>query len=553
MKVSQGIARWCRDIGTPFVAGIPGNGILEVIDRLSTETSVDFLLTRHEQGASMIACSYAFQTGRPAVVVGSKAPGATNLGIGVMGAYIESLPMVVITVQVSDRHLRYEAFEEIDLEALFKPITKWSIQVTHPDRVGGILNEAYRRAVSGRPGPVHVAIPYSLMEQETSAYVAPKVPYVPGINLDEVKRAVDILTTAERPLLIAGGGLPFGCSADVLAIGSAIGAPIVSSWLRKPVPDENELYVGMAGIGGSPAAQRAVAEADVVLALGCRFSEQMTEHYRMAFNSSAKLLHVDIAPEVIDRIYTSYVGIVADLRSFIPAVRRVVEEEVVRTFQSQHWLGELQGIQSKYRADLHRHLQEGDETPKGRTVVKTLRHLTDADTHLVLDSGNYLHWAEQYFPVRNAGLFHYPTAGTMGFGIPGAIGAKIACPDSLVCALVGDGGFAMTMAEIETARRISTPILVVIINNGTLGHIRMRQEVTFDGRTAGVDFGPGNYSYAADIFGAVGITVSKSSELTTVLTDAINGVRSGRTVVVDVTVSEELAAAAIESWWPAEQ
>jgi acetolactate synthase I/II/III large subunit len=551
MKVCDAIARWCADVETPFVAGIPGNGILEIIDRLADRDEVPFILTRHEQGASMMAYSYAFQTRKPAVVVGSKAPGATNLSIGVMGAFVESLPMLVITAQVSNEHEGYEAFEEMDLASFFRPITKWSVQVNNAGRTLEILNEAYRRTTTGRPGPVHVAIPYSFMNQEIERYVRPRLPSTGTTLGEDASRIVDLLRSARRPLIIAGGGVPAGNADDVLAVAHDLDCPIVGSWLRKPVPDRDPHYVGMAGIGGSPAARHAIAEADVVLVLGCRFSEQMTEHFRMTFAPDARLIHIDIDAAVLGRVHAVHLGVQADLEDVLPELRVAVEGSDRTTIDTgrRDWLAALQRTQKGYLGDLA--VYQRDETqPQGRFVVEQLRDLLDEDTRLVLDSGNYLHWAEQYFPVDAAGLFHYPTSGTMGFGVPGAIGAKIANPDQMVCALVGDGGFAMTMGELETAMRIGTPILVVIINNSTLGHIRIRQGANFGGRYVGVDFTSQHFAHVPEAFGAVGIEVTRTEEVRAALTKAVEVVRGGTSAVVDVHVSEEMADGPLVHWWP---
>lgn len=553
MRVSSAIAKWCEDIETPFVAGIPGNGILEIIDDLSTQTKVPFVLTRHEQGASMMAYSYAFQTRKPAVVTGSKAPGATNLAIGVMGAYVESLPMIVITAQVHNRHEGFEAFEEIDLAGFFEDITKWSVQVNNAERTIEILNEAYRVAMTGRPGPVHVAIPYNFMT-ELVEYVPPKLPLVKGTIHPETEVLKDVkeeLLNAERPLIITGGGLPFENVEQVQKLSRKLDAPIVHSWLRKMVPDEDPYYIGMAGIGGSPAAQQAIADADVVLILGCRLSQQMTEHYRMKFNENAKLIHIDIDPGVIGRVYNVHIGLEGDIKQILPPLWENFENaDIERSEARERWLEKLQAVHKAYLDKLNSY-ERDPEVPQGRYVVEVLRDLLPEDTPIVLDSGNYLHWAEQYFPVKKAGLFHYPTSGTMGFGVPGAIGAKYAGHD-FVCALVGDGGFAMTMSEIETSVREDKPILIVIINNSTLGHIRIRQEALFDNNIVGVNFGSQQFEHVAKVYNAHGITVQHVNELQEKLAEAIERVRKGQTTVVDVHVSDEMSLDATNRWWPDE-
>lgn len=548
MKVCEAIARWCADIQTPFVSGILGNGLLEIADRLDAVTEVPFVLTRHEQGAAMMAYSYAFQTGRPAVVVASKAPGATNTSIGVMGAFVESLPMVVISAQVSNEHERYEAFEEIDLAAFYEPITKWSVQANNPNRVLELLNEAYRRTLSGRPAPVHVAIPYNFMQREIENYLPPALPTAhTTINPQTLSSVVDRLLSARRPLIIAGGGVPFDRQDDVLTLAGSLNAPIVASWLRKPVPDQHPHFVGMAGIGGSPAARRAIAEADTVLALGCRFSEQMTEHYKMRFATDVDLIHIDLDPAVIGRVYPAATGITGDLSQLLPLLREAIIP-VTSGGGETGWLAALQGEDSGYHRQLAAAQTPGDAIG-GRELVRELRSLLPDGSRLVLDSGNYLHWADQYFPITTAGEFHYPTSGTMGFGIPGAVGAKFAHPDKMVCALVGDGGFAMTMGELETAVRLRTPILVVIVNNSTLGHIRMRQDASFGGRRIGVDFLEQHFAHVPKAFGVFGAEVSSRSELQTVLKDAIAEIEAGRSAVVDVHVTDELAPGPLAPWW----
>jgi acetolactate synthase-1/2/3 large subunit len=547
MKVCEAIAQWCADIQTPFVAGILGNGLLEIADQLTANTEVPFILTRHEQGAAMMAYSYAYQTRRPAVVVASKAPGATNTAIGVMGAYVESLPMLVISAQVSNDHEHYEAFEEIDLAAFYKPITKWSVQANNPDRVLGLLNEAYRRTLSGRPAPVHIAIPYNFMQREIERYVPPALPAADTtIRPEYLSDVVDVMSSARRPLIIAGGGVPFDRQDDVLALAGALHAPIVSSWLRKPVPDRHPSFVGMAGIGGSPAAQRAIADADAVLALGCRFSEQMTEHYRMHFAPDARIVHIDLDPAVIGRVYAAEFGITGDLADLLPLLRAAA---CTATHTAEPtWLPTLQAEHAGHRKGLDEASTPGTAVG-GRELVRELRSLLPDGTRLVLDSGNYLHWADQHFPITAAGEFHYPTSGTMGFGIPGAIGAKIAHPDALVCALVGDGGFAMTMSELETAVRQEIPILVIIVNNSTLGHIRMRQDAAFGGRRVGVDFTEQHFAHVPKAFGIFGADVTSKAELQAVLKEAIAEVEAGRSAVVDVHVTDELAPGPLSPWW----
>lgn len=551
MKVCDAIVQWCSDIDTPFVAGIPASGIIDIIEGLSNSNggAIPFILTRHEQSAAMMACSYAFHTHRPAVVMASKSPGATNLAIGVMGAYTESIPMIVITMQVSNEHERLEAFEEIDLAEFFKSITKWSVQANNPRRVLGLLNEAYRRAMSGRPGPVHVTVPYNFMQSDAGPYVTPVIPESnTAIRAGLLREILAVLRAADRPLIIAGGGIPAGSEQDVLAVSEALGTPIVASWLRKPVSDSHGNLVGIAGIGGSPAARTAIANADVVLALGCRFSEQMTEHYRMHFAQGVRLIHIDLDAAVIGRVFPAEFGIVGDVADILPQLRSAIEESPAAIPESPgKWLSALQAEQAQYRKML-----DSQETPApdigGREVVRELRQALPPGSKLILDSGNYLHWAEQYFAVDGAGQFHYPTSGTMGFGIPGAIGAKFAKPDAFVCALVGDGGFAMTMGELETARRINIPILVVIVNNHTLGHIRMRQDQKF-GKHAGSDFINQRFEHVPRAFDIDAHHVETIEEFRTVLPRAVAKVQAGDSVVIDVHVTDELAAGPLTIWW----
>lgn len=551
MILGKAIAKWCKDIETPFVSGIPGNGILDIIDNLSKDTNVPFVLTRHEQGASMMAYSYAYQTKKPAVVTGSKAPGATNLAIGVMGAYIESLPMIVITAQVHNRHDKLEAFEEINLERFFESITKWSVQVNNAERTIEILNEAYRRAMTGRPGPVHVSIPYNFMHEQVE-YIQPRLPLQEKIyemNTDSyvVNEVKNTLVDSKNPLILVGGGVPFKTIEDLIYVSEELDIPIVHSWLRKIVPRENEKYIGMAGIGGSPASKQAIQEADVVLILGSRLSEQMTEHYRMTFNEDAKLIHVDIDPGVIGRYYPAFMGVNADLNNFLPLLKNSLsKEKILKSKERDLWCIKLREVHEKYLESLKNYKKT--DQPQGRYIVETLRNVLPKNTPLILDSGNYLHWAEQYFPVDHPMFFHYPTSGTMGFGIPGAIGARFAGHE-FVCALVGDGGFAMTMSEIETSVRTKNPILIIIINNSTLGHIRIRQEENFNNNIVGVDFGEQDFKHIAKVYGVFGTKVTSIENFEEKLLEAIESVKNGVTAIIDVHVSDEMSRDATNNWW----
>jgi acetolactate synthase I/II/III large subunit len=273
----------------------------------------------------------------------------------------------------------------------------------------------------------------------------------------------------------------------------------------------------------------------------------MTEQYAMSFAADAKLVHVDLDPAVIGRVYPVHLGVQADLGDVLPGLRAAVQ--AAPPADPSGWLTMLQKEQAGYVQELACYRRD-DTTPQSRYVVEQLRELLDADTRLVLDSGNYLHWAEQYFPVEHAGLFHYPTAGTMGFGVPGAIGAKIAHPDAFVCALVGDGGFTMTMGELETAVRLGTPLLVVVINNSALGHIRMRQEADFGGRSVGVNYGEQHFSHVAAAFGVFGAEANATADVRPALEEAVEVVRGGGCAVVDVHVSQEMAAGPLVRWWP---
>lgn len=550
MQVGEYLAKWCEAIEAPFVAGIPGSGVTELIDALGQHTDVPFALTRHEQSAAMMAYSYGFQTRRPAVVAGTKAPGATNLAIGVMGAWVESLPMIVLSAQVASKHIGLEAFEEIDLVRFFDPITKWSVQINSPARLASTLDEAYRLTVGGRPGPVHLCLPYDLMSQEIDETEVRLTPLAEPASDSGIDEAAEMLRAARRPLIVVGGGMPFGADQALMTLAREHRIPVVSAWLRKPVDDLDPYFVGMCGIGGGPASCAAVAEADVVLAMGTRFSEQMTEHYKMRFADDAALIHVDIDPGVLGRVFPTRLGVTADVGSWFPRlVARLGEPDAAATgARDGAWLERVQAL----RAGELRRRRDAVSTADpldGRTVVSTLRALTPPDTHVVLDSGNYLHWADEYFHVTRAGQFHYPTSGTMGFGVPGAIGAKIAHPDRLVCALVGDGGFAMTMSEVETAKRLGVGILVVVVNNSTLGHIRMRQVELYDGRVDGVDFGFQDFGRLGPVYDVFSATVTTVAELEPVLTEAIGHVSEGRVAIVDCHVSDLLARGPLDTWW----
>jgi len=519
------------DQGIEHVFGLPGTTIMEVLDALAGHDRIRYLSVRHEQVAAHMADGYFRAAGRPAVALASRGPGAANMTIGVHNAYAESVPVIAIVGQVPDALAGREAFEEMDLVSFFAPLTKWACEVHQADRVAELAARAVHASVAGRPRPVLLSVPLDVLQASTvsprrrdRASAAGVVP-----QLSALTRAADLLRDAERPAIIVGGGLQ-GADHDRATerVAEALAAPVVTAWLRKGAfPNDHGAYVGTLGFGAHAAALRAVSEADVVLALGCRFSEFTTNRYEL-LAPSTRILHAEIDPDEIGRVYPAEVALVGDARATSAALATLLDGETPRS------PARLEDLRASYRQQTSRIDPTGGDGPgvSSQAIVFALRDvLRSPDTVLVQDAHSFGPWVARHVEFTRPGSYFAAAGGAMGWGLPAAMGIQIAQPDKRVIAVCGDGSFWMVAQDLETAVREDLPVIFVITNNFAFGNTRDRQRFAHDGRYLGVFYGNPDFAAFATLLGAHGERVEDADDLPRALDRAL---ASGRPAVIDV-------------------
>lgn len=550
VSVAEAVVAVLADEEVPFVAGIPGSGVMDYLDVLYRSDLPRFVLVRHEQVAAHMALGYAELTGRPAALLVSRSPGASNTVIGVQAASVEGSPMVVISSHVSSQARGLGAFQEIDLESLFRPITKWSVEVRAANRVVETLQEAFRVATSGRPGPVHVSVPLDFPNTQIDLALSPPSRHICGRvapQHEAVHRARNLLLGARRPVVIAGGGVTkSGAAGRIMELAELVGAAVANTWEKKAVAEDHPLVVGMIGRGGTRASATALHEADVIVAVGVRFSEFATEDYRMRFTADQQLIQIDIDPATIGRVQPVTVGMAADAELALEALVSLLKP-VTDPGDRQSWRQHIAELRSQWQQEID--AVDFDTRPVASArVVRELRAATAADAVICTDSGNFNYFLARYYPATVPGAYIYPAgAGPMGCGLPAAMGIKLAFPERQVVAVAGDGGFAMTMQDLETCVREHIDVVAVVMNNFSFGNIKVRQQQRFGNRLIGCDFTNPDFAATAELFGAHGETVTDPDELAPAFHRALH---AGRPAVVDVHVDPaEMSTATVDSWW----
>ena len=527
--------------GTEVMFGLPGGAILPVYDPL-IESSIRHILVRHEQGAGHMAEGYAHATGRPGVAMVTSGPAATNIVTPLCDAYMDSIPIVVITGQVAYTVIGTDAFQECDTLGITMPVTKHNWLVTDAREVPQVVREAFHVATSGRPGPVLIDMPKDISNQMMEWYWPERVDlpgYKPTIrgHPKQIKDAARLMAEAHRPVIYAGGGiLKARAAAALRELAELTGYPVVTTLMaRGAFPDEHELCLGMPGMHGNYTAVTAMQRADLLVALGSRFDDRVTGKVS-TFAPEAKTIHVDIDPAELGKVRRPDVPIVGDCRL-------VIEELVhaVRSSRSKHewpsldaWHAQLREWQRQYPLVFEQH----DSGPlKPQYVIDMLRDHTPDDTIVASGVGQHQMWTSQrwrfnhpYTWINSGGL------GTMGFAVPAAIGAKVGRPERLVWAVDGDGCFQMTAQELVTASAERIPVKIAILNNAYLGMVRQWQELFYEERYSEVYLSPDLPDYVkwAEAMGCVGFRVDHPDEVVPAIEKA-NEV-DDRPVVVDFRV-----------------
>ena len=471
-----------RDLGIDTIFGYPGGAVLPLYDAIYNFKGIRHILGRHEQGCLHEAEGYAKSTGKLGVAVVTSGPGATNAVTGIADAMSDSVPLLVFTGQVARAGIGKDAFQEADIVGITMPITKYNYQVRETADIPRIITEAVHIATTGRPGPVVIDLPKDVSALETDFIYSPEVnlpSYQPTLepNDMQIKKILKQLSKAKKPVLLAGGGISYAeAAAELNEFAERYQIPVVTSLLGQgTIATSHPLFLGMGGMHGSFAANIAMTEADFMISIGCRFDDRLTGNPK-TFAKNAKVAHIDIDPAEIGKIISADIPVVGDAKK---ALQMLLAEPTVHN-NTEKWIEKVTKDKNRVRS-----YDKKERVVQPQAVIERIGELTNGDAIVVTDVGQHQMWTAQYYPYQNERqLVTSGGLGTMGFGIPAAIGAKIANPYKEVVLFVGDGGFQMTNQELAILNIYKVPIKVVMLNNHSLGMVRQWQESFYEGRTS---------------------------------------------------------------------
>lgn len=471
-----------RDLGIDTIFGYPGGAVLPLYDAIYNFKGIRHILGRHEQGCLHEAEGYAKSTGKLGVAVVTSGPGATNAITGIADAMSDSVPLLVFTGQVARAGIGKDAFQEADIVGITMPITKYNYQVRETADIPRIITEAVHIATTGRPGPVVIDLPKDVSALETDFIYSPEVnlpSYQPTLDPNDmqIKKILKQLSKAKKPVLLAGGGVSYAeAAAELNEFAERYQIPVVTSLLGQgTIATSHPLFLGMGGMHGSFAANIAMTEADFMISIGCRFDDRLTGNPK-TFAKNAKVAHIDIDPAEIGKIISVDIPVVGDAKK---ALKMLLAEPTVHN-NTEKWIEKVTKDKNRVRS-----YDKKERVVQPQAVIERIGELTNGDAIVVTDVGQHQMWTAQYYPYQNERqLVTSGGLGTMGFGVPAAIGAKIANPEKEVILFVGDGGFQMTNQELAILNIYKVPIKVVMLNNHSLGMVRQWQESFYEGRTS---------------------------------------------------------------------
>jgi acetolactate synthase-1/2/3 large subunit len=532
--------------GVDSIFGYPGGAVLHIYDELwRARDRITHYLVRHEQGAVHMAEGYARSSGRVGVALVTSGPGATNAVTGIANAYMDSTPIVVITGQVPLPLIGTDAFQEVDTVGITRPCVKHNYLVRDVCDLAAIVHEAFHLARTGRPGPVVVDIPKDVSAAPTHYSRLEKISF-PCVETRlqpdalSVNRAATAILKARHPVLYVGGGIVnSGAAARLLAFAEQLQLPVTPTLMGLGgFPSAHPLSLGMLGMHGTFAANLAVAESDLLIAVGVRFDDRVTGKLA-TFAPHAKVIHIDIDPANVGKNRAPDLSLIADAGEALSALYREVEsrgsEEVDQSIRQRgRWWEQLRS----WQREQPQHFSGAGDHIKPQQVIRELHRLTKGEAIIATDVGQHQMWAAQFYPfsrerqwITSGGL------GAMGFGVPAAIGAQLAFRDQLVVAVVGDGGFQMTNQELATAVQYDLPVKILIMNNGYLGMVRQWQEMFYDRAYSEVDLSVSpDFVKLAEAYGAFGARATRPDELASVLE---TGLAQKGVAVIDIVVSRE--------------
>lgn len=542
------LLRALHDEGVEFIFGYPGGAALHIYDAIFNQDKVEHILVRHEQAATHAADGYARSTGKPGVVLVTSGPGATNAITGIATAYMDSIPLVVISGQVARDAVGSDAFQETDMIGVSRPIVKHSFMIQNPQDIPDVIKKAFYIATTGRPGPVVIDIPKDVTDPATKfEYAYPESvkirSYIPPVkgHSGQIRKAVDILLAAKRPMIYTGGGVVLGDGAELLtALVRKLGYPVTNTLMglgAYPAPDKQ--FLGMLGMHGTYEANMAMHEADVILAIGARFDDRVTNSNVKKFCPDATILHVDIDPASISKTVTAHVPIVGPVVPVLKEMLELLEHSKVQI--DKEALGNWwQQIEHWRKRNCLAVTSSANDVIKPQQVIQALYEITKGDAYVTSDVGQHQMFAAQYYHfdkprrwINSGGL------GTMGFGLPAAMGVQLAFPKAIVACVTGEGSIQMNIQELATCKQCALPIKIVNLNNEALGMVKQWQDMQYGGRHSQSTYAESlpDFVKLVEAYGHVGIRIEKLSELKSKMEYAFS--LKDKLVFLDIAVDKD--------------
>ncbi|WP_298517446.1 acetolactate synthase large subunit [uncultured Methanobrevibacter sp.] len=540
MRGGEAIIESLKNMGVKTIFGYPGGQTIPFYDMLY-DSDMDHILVRHEQCAAHAADGYARASGRVGVCVATSGPGATNFVTGIATAYMDSSPIVAITGQVPTHLIGNDAFQEADIIGITMPITKHSYQPKNPDLIPSMVKSSFEIAKTGRPGPVLIDVPKEVQEGELTNFDDSLIDtpgYNPTIkgNIRQIKKARDLIRQAKKPLILAGAGVIISnacCELNKLA--KTINAPVMTSLLGKGAFDEtDDLALGMLGMHGRKVSNDSINESDLLIAIGIRFSDRTTGRLD-SFAPDTKIIHIDIDPAEIGKNVDIDLPIVGDARNILSSLNKVLDG-----YKASDDVNKWTEMIKQRKQDLLPRVTYDDVPLKPQTVIKEISEVLTPESILTTDVGQNQMWAAHFYDTQKPRKFISSGGlGTMGFGFPSAIGAKVACPDNPVVSINGDGGFLMVCQELATVHEYDIPVIAVVLENRTLGMVYQWQSLLYNERHSQTLLGNSpDFVKLAESFGVNAVRITKPGETKEALASAI---KDNEPILLNVVVDSEEA------------
>ena len=542
------LIRALHDEGVEIIFGYPGGAVLHIYDAIFRQDKVEHILVRHEQAATHAADGYARATGKPGVVLVTSGPGATNAITGLATAYMDSIPMIVISGQVESRMIGTDGFQETDMVGISRPIVKHSFMVQKAEDIPLVIKKAFHISTTGRPGPVVIDIPKDATDPKAKfAYDYPKEVKmrsysVPGKgHSGQIKKAIELLLDAKRPMIYTGGGVIQGEGSELLTkLTRKLGFPITNTLMGLGAfPASDKQFLGMLGMHGTYEANMAMHNCDVLLCIGARFDDRVTNSDTSKFCPNAKILHVDIDPAAISKTVTADIPIVGSVNSVLEEMLQLLNssKKTINAKELEVWWSQIDAWREKKCLEIN---SRSDGIILPQQAVRAVFEITKGDAYVSSDVGQHQMFAAQHYGfdkprrwINSGGL------GTMGFGFPAAMGVQFAFPDEISVCITGEGSFLMNQQEFATCMQYSLPIKIICLNNQALGMVKQWQDMQYGGRYSHSTYSESlpDFSKLAEAYGHIGMKISKSDELYPKLEEAF--AMKEKLVFVDILVDPD--------------